>query len=60
MTEGDWVKGLEADKIYDDASKREWLEGLPLHSLIDYIFSIEKRESELRSVPRSQADRIQI
>lgn len=52
VTEGEWTTGegqdkgegkeAEKDAPYAEEVKKAWLEGLPLHTLIGYIFSIEK------------------
>jgi hypothetical protein len=44
---GTWTTGGGEYKVEE---KREWLEGLPLHSLIEYVFSVEKSESHFYSV----------
>ena len=40
VTTGDWSNS----DSYSAEQKREWLENLPLHSLVNYVTSIEKSE----------------
>lgn len=52
VAQGEWTTGAgedkgegkegERDAEYAEEVKREWLEGLPLHSLVGYVLSIEK------------------
>lgn len=46
VMQGDWVAGLKVGSIYTVEEKKEWMESLPLHSLIGYILSIEKSKSK--------------
>lgn len=41
VMKGDWA----GSAAYTNEEKREWLERLPLHSLIGYVLSIERSES---------------
>lgn len=49
--------GKEGDKEaeYADEVKKEWLEGLPLHTLVGYILSVEKSSSMLPLLARRSA-----
>lgn len=53
VTQGEWSD----DAAYTNEEKREWLETLPLHSLIGYIMSIEQSESRRPSTILRLADR---
>lgn len=45
VTVGEWVGAAE----YSPDEKKEWLEGLPLHSLVNFILSVEQSRSSSHS-----------